>query len=80
MTEIPVGELNGFDIGRRVILTHEGAAITGTIENFNWINYTTSRGVEIHSLTVATGGTSSFRLQSLPLDYRIQIDRPEGDS
>jgi hypothetical protein len=77
MKEIPVGELNGFDIGRRAIVTYEGAAIAGTIQDFNWINFTTSRGVELHGITVATGGTSSFRLQSLPLDYRIQVDRPE---
>lgn len=78
MTEIPVGELTGFDIGRRVILTYEGAGITGMISNFAWIHFGSKRGVELFKLEVAVSDKSTFTLSQVPLDYRIQIDRTEA--
>lgn len=77
MKAINVGELTGYDIGRRVAVTFNGAVITGELVGVSWIRYDSARGVECFRIEVATGPSSTFELKSIPLDYQIQIDREE---
>lgn len=76
LIETTVGTLAGNDIGARAVIVFDGRAIDGTIDAIQWIKYETKRGVECYELRIKTGKASTFSLTGVPLDYRIQIERP----
>lgn len=77
LVETTVGKLTGYDIGKRIAVGFDGQVYVGFLSNVAWINYDSKRGVECYRLEVKNEKLT-FNLQSVPLDYHIQIDHGES--
>lgn len=79
LIEIPMAEITSADVGLRIVVTRDGNAFDGMLTDM-----TVSRSdydfkdrprvtARLKVKTVAT----ELTLKDLPLDYRVQIERPD---
>lgn len=74
MQQIPIAQLRVDDVGRRVIVTQEGQAIEGTLKRL-WPSLNHYSQKVTTSLEITLNSTAELKLDALPLDYLIQVDR-----
>lgn len=73
LTETTLGDLRGYDLTHRIVVTVDGEAVDGEIVNVDWINY--YKGVQCYKLIVKEGEHRTVTLTNLPLDYIVQVER-----
>lgn len=82
MNEIPASDLRAGDIGSRVtVIDESGNAYTGTLTDVGareWQYGKRPEDMVRIGLSVSSEERSELKLSSLPLDFRLQIER-EGN-
>lgn len=80
MHEISTAEIRVSDVGNRVVVIDDGGnAYSGIVTNVtanSWKYGKRDEEMVRISLTVSNSEQSELKLASLPLDFRLQIERP----
>ena len=75
MIEISLSELRQDDIGKRVIVLHDGGTIEGTLDSAwsSWEKYAKPEPGPRCRLVVIEGSVE-VQVRHLPMDFRLQIE------
>lgn len=78
MKEISVADLRAGDVGRRVVVIHDGGTIDGMLREVwtSWAKYAKPEPGPRTRLTVTAEQVEAV-MQGLPGDYLLQIDSDE---
>lgn len=75
MTELAVTDLRIGDVGARVIVTFNGSPAAGVLTQIHSFKEPTRGNRYISLETVMDWGSTKFKLEKLPPEYLIQVER-----
>lgn len=76
MIEIGLAELRQDDVGCRVVVLHDGGTFEGTLDSVwtSWDKYAKPDPAPMGRVVIRNG-SAEVKIEKLPMDFRLQIER-----